>query len=75
MSGARSVTRHNRRAFLVGAGAAAIPDSIERIMRPYLLRKGINPALQSAAEVLTRGTSQTSGAPLADTVFGNERRF
>ena len=60
---------------LVGAGAAAIPQSIRRVMQPYLLRKGIDPALQSAAEVLTRGTSQTSGAPLANATLGTERRF
>jgi hypothetical protein len=59
----------------IGATAAAIPESIRRIAQPYLYRNGINPALQSAAEVLTRGTSQASGAPIANTAFGTERRL
>jgi hypothetical protein len=59
----------------VGAGVAAIPESIRRVAQPYLYRNGINPTLQSAAELLTRGTSQTAGAPIADTLLGKERRF
>ena len=58
---------------VAAAAGAAIPESIRRVMQPYLLRNGINPALQSAAEILTRGTSQTSGAPIANTVFGTGR--
>jgi hypothetical protein len=59
----------------IGATAAAVPESIRRVMQPYLYRNGINPALQSAAEILTRGTSQAAGAPLANTAFGTERRL
>jgi len=59
----------------IGATAAAVPAGIRGAALPYLYRNGINPALQSAAEILTRGTSQTSGAPIANTAFGTERRF
>ena len=60
---------------VAAAAGAAIPAGIRSVALPYLYRNGINPSLQSAAEILTRGTSQTSGAPIANTLLGKERGF
>jgi hypothetical protein len=60
---------------MAAAAGAAIPAGIRSAALPYLYRNGINPTLQSAAELLTRGASQASGAPIANIPFGTERRF
>jgi len=60
---------------IAAAAGAAIPAGIRGAALPYLYRNGINPSLQSAAEILTRGTSQTSGAPISNTILGTERGY